>query len=376
MTSADNPHLDLLYTDVEDSLRSTLRDLLAERCAPNEVVACYDGDRKLVDSLWQSVATDLGLAGLLVPESDGGAGASAREAAVVLEELGRTAAPVPFLTSAVVATTVLLGSSSDLLGSLASGERTAALVIPFSTAPGPFAPTVTADADGALAGRVTSVAGALEADVLLVPVGASDGIELHAVEASAASVEPVVSLDMTRQLSDVDVTGVASQVVVPAGSAEAALRDALSLGAALLASEQYGIAQWCLDTTVAYLKERRQFGRVVGGFQAIKHRLADLYVMVESSRAAARYAAATAADRDEDRHLAASVAQAYCSEVAVRAAEEAVQLHGGIGMTWEHPAHLYLKRAKADSIAFGTAGAHRALLAEFVDLPATGSEAR
>jgi len=147
------------------------------------------------------------------------------------------------------------------------------------------------------------------------------------------------------------------------------VRDALELGAALLASEQLGVAQWCLDHTVSYLLDRKQFGRPVGGFQAIKHRLADLYVMVESAHAAARYAAATAADDDPDRRLAASVAQAYCSEVAVKAAEECVQLHGGIGMTWEHPAHLYLKRAKADQIAFGTAGAHRLRLGELVGLP-------
>ncbi|HSE56263.1 MAG TPA: acyl-CoA dehydrogenase family protein, partial [Nocardioidaceae bacterium] len=120
----------------------------------------------------------------------------------------------------------------------------------------------------------------------------------------------------------------------------------------------------------AYLKERRQFGRVVGGFQALKHRLADLYTLVEQARAAARYAAATAAEGDPDAQIAASVAQAYCSDVAVRAAEECVQLHGGIGMTWEHPAHLYLKRAKADQIALGTPGAHRARLGELVDLPA------
>ena len=122
------------------------------------------------------------------------------------------------------------------------------------------------------------------------------------------------------------------------------------------------------------MRERRQFGRPVGGFQAIKHRLADLYVEVESARAAARYAAVTAAEGDPDRRVAARIAQAYCSEVAVKAAEECVQLHGGIGMTWEHPAHLYLKRAKADQIAFGDPGSHRRRLGELVDL--RGADAR
>ncbi len=377
--------LNLLYTDVEDSLRSTVRDLLTSRCPSDAVVAMYDGDRSLVAPLWRSLAADLGLAGLLVPESFGGAGASAREAAVVLEELGRFAAPVPFLTSSVVATGVLAGGRAELLGAMAAGERTAALVVPFSASPWSFAPTAVVDGDGAVTGRMTSVAGVLDADLLLVPVAVPDGdvagtagagvapggVEVRAVEVTAAgvSVSPVTSLDMSRQLADVSFEGASSRVVVPADSGEAAVRGALQLGAALLASEQVGIAQWCLDTTVAYLKERRQFGRVVGGFQALKHRLADLYTLVEQARAAARYAAATVAEGDPDQEVAASVAQAYCSDVAVRAAEECVQLHGGIGMTWEHPAHLYLKRAKADQIAFGTPEAHRARLGELVDLP-------
>jgi alkylation response protein AidB-like acyl-CoA dehydrogenase len=128
------------------------------------------------------------------------------------------------------------------------------------------------------------------------------------------------------------------------------------------------VARWCLETTVAYLKERRQFGRAVGGFQALKHRLADLYTGVESAAAAARYAAAALAVDDPDVDVAASLAQAYCGDLAVLAAEEAVQLHGGIGMTWEHPAHLYLKRAKSDQIALGTPGRHRAWLGVLVDL--------
>ncbi|HEY0775907.1 MAG TPA: acyl-CoA dehydrogenase family protein [Nocardioidaceae bacterium] len=365
--------LNLLYTDVEDDLRSSVRDLLQSRCSSDAVTAMYDGDRSVVGTLWRSIAVELGLAGLLVAESSGGAGASAREAAVVLEELGRFAAPVPFLTSSVVAV-VALGAvdvhpvDDDLVGRLASGDVTAALVVPLSASAMSFATTVKASGDS-LSGEVRSVAGAVEADVLLVPVEADGGIEIRVVEATDATVDPVVSLDMSRQIADVSFESAPSRVVVPASSGDAAVRKALVAGAALLASEQVGIAQWCLETTVAYLKERRQFGRVVGGFQALKHRLADLYVLVEQARAAARYAAATAAEDDPDAAVAASVAQAYCADVAVKAAEECVQLHGGIGMTWEHPAHLYLKRAKADQLAFGTASEHRAHLATLVDLP-------
>lgn len=361
--------LDLLYTDVEDSLRASVRDLLAGRCPAGAVTALYDGDRSVVAPLWRSLGVELGLAGLLVPEAAGGAGATAREAAVVLEELGRSVAPVPFLTGSVVATLVAAaGSDTALLSGLADGERTAALVLPWSTSPMAFVPVLAADGDR-LTGQVRSVAGALEADVLLVPVTSPDGVEVRAVPATDAVVEPVVSLDMSRQVADVSFEGASSVVVVPASAGETAVRRALLAGTALLASEQLGIAQWCLETTVAYLKERRQFGRVVGGFQAVKHRLADLYTQVEQARAAARYAAATLAEDDPDAEVAASVAQAYCSDVAVRAAEECVQLHGGIGMTWEHPAHLYLKRAKADQIALGNAAAHRGRLGELVDLP-------
>ncbi len=139
----------------------------------------------------------------------------------------------------------------------------------------------------------------------------------------------------------------------------------------MLASELTGLAQRCLDMTVAYVKERRQFGRPVGSFQGVKHRLADVWVTVSQARAASRYAAACLASGAPDTPIAVALAKAYCSDAAVQAAQECVQLHGGIGFTWEHPAHLYLKRAKADSIAFGTAGAHRAALAALVELPAS-----
>ena len=363
--------LDLLYTDVEEDLRASVRALLNDRCTPAAVTAMYDGDRWLVGGLWKALAVELGLAGLLVPEARGGQGASAREAAVVLEELGRAAAPVPFLTSAVIATTLLLETESELLAEVAAGERTAAVAVPWSTTPDGDIRGVRLDGGrldgGRLSGTVSSVAGALEADVLLVPVETAQGVSVYSVATADVVLTPVVSLDMTRQLADVTLAG--TRATPLAADAESALRRALDAGAALLASEQLGVARWCLETTVAYLKGRRQFGRAVGGFQALKHRLADLSTGVESAAAAARYAAATLAEADPDAPVAASLAQAFCADVAVLAAEEAVQLHAGIGMTWEHPVHLYLKRAKADQIALGTPGRHRARLASLVELP-------
>ncbi|WP_157416912.1 acyl-CoA dehydrogenase family protein [Nocardioides sp. Iso805N] len=366
VSSVAYDELELLDSDDDRDLRAAVAGFLGDRCPASEVAALYDGDRGMVEPLWRGLATELGLAGLLVPEQYAGAGATAREAAIVLEELGRSVAPVPFLTSAVVAATALAHAPTDagreLLAELAAGRRTAALVVPLPTAFAWPVPLVGA-------ATVRSVAGVLEADTLLVPVAAGTGIEVRAVAASEATLTPVVSLDMSRQLADVVVDPAAGTVVV-AGDATSAIRAGLLAGTVLLASEQVGVAQQCLASTVGYLQERRQFGRIVGGFQALKHRLADLYTAVEGASAVARYAAAAlAADPGAvEAEIAAHTAAAWCSEVAVLAAEEAVQLHGGIGMTWEHPTHLFLKRAKADQIALGLPGHHRARLGELVGL--------
>ncbi|MFF3946580.1 acyl-CoA dehydrogenase family protein [Streptomyces sp. NPDC001902] len=368
---------DLLYSDVENDLRAAVRGLLSDRCAPADVLARCEGDEPYDAALWRTLAREVGVAGLLVPEKLGGQGASAREAAVVLEELGAFVAPVPFLGSAVLATAALLAAGTAeadaVVTRLAEGERTAALAVPLPTAPGSdVSQGVRADADGVLTGRVTSVADATAADVLIVPANGPDGPGLYEVRTDAPEValSVPVPLDLTRPIADVSFDGAAARRLAGPGTAAAAVERALLTGAGLLASEQLGLAQWCLDETVAYLKERHQFGRVVGSFQSLKHRLADLWLEVVQSRAAARNAADALAADSADAPVAVAVAQAFCAPVAVRAAEECVQLHGGIGMTWEHPAHLRLKRAKADEIALGTPGRHRAALAALVDLPA------
>jgi alkylation response protein AidB-like acyl-CoA dehydrogenase len=362
----------LLYSDTEDALRDSVSGLFADRCAPESVTRVYDVEASPpqdFSGVWRTLAAELGVAGLLVPESLGGAGASAREAAVVMEEIGRAVAPVPFLSSAVLATVALLrAGDTETVPTLAEGTLTASLTVPLSTAPSDPIAGVAAGADG-LTGVVSSVAGADEAEVLVVPAAGPDGLQLHTVARDAAGVEvtPVLALDMTRPLADVRFSGVKSSRVGDS-PANAAVAEALLTGAALLASEQLGVAQWCFGTTLAYAKERKQFGRTIGSYQAIKHRLADLWIELNSATAAARYAADTCARGEADAAVAAAVAQAYCSGVAVHAAEECVQLHGGIGMTWEYPAHLYLKRAKSDQLALGTAYRHRTRLAELVDL--------
>ncbi|MEU6525190.1 acyl-CoA dehydrogenase family protein [Streptomyces sp. NPDC046924] len=366
VTPLEDPQPDLLHSEEEEALRAAVRDLLTDHCDAAGVISRIESDTPHDLALWKSLADGMGLAGLLVPEDRGGQGATHREAAVVLEELGRAVAPVPYLSSAVVATEALLACADgeDVLASLASARRIGVLAVGLHTAPGASFATARA-VDGALHGELTGIADAAVADVLLVP--ADDG-GLYAVEADAATVTITgqTSLDLTRPLATVVLDGARGRRL---GDAEPAVRRALRAGAGLLASEQLGLAEWALTETVRYLKDRRQFNRPVGGFQALKHRLAQLWLEVVNLRAAARNAAA-ALSTGRDADVAVAVAQAYAGQVAVHAAEEALQLHAGIGMTWEHPVHLYLKRAKADSIAYGTAGAHRAALAELVDLPA------
>ncbi|MFI5979619.1 acyl-CoA dehydrogenase family protein [Streptomyces sp. NPDC051555] len=365
--------LDLLYSETEEELRATVRALLADRCAPAALLGRIESGDPYDPALWSTLASGIGAAGLLVPEKLGGQGAGHREVAVVLEELGRAVAPVPYLTSSVLATAILLDCDcqhpavAGLLAELAAGTRVCVPVLPLTLGPGAQPAVLVRDAgDGTLTGTVTAVADAAAADVLLVL--AESG--LYAVPAAAARIRAQVPLDLTRPLASVTLEGARGTRLADPATARAALAGALLSGAGLLASEQLGLAQWCLEETVAHVRTRHQFNRPIGSFQALKHRLAALWLDVASARAAARAAADALATSAPDAPLAVAVAQAYCSGVAVRAAEECVQLHGGIGMTWEHPAHLYLKRAKADSLALGTAGHHRALVADFAELPA------
>jgi alkylation response protein AidB-like acyl-CoA dehydrogenase len=390
---------DLLYSDAERALSDALASLLADRGGLDKALARVESAQTYDDKLWEAVAADLGCAGLLIPERDGGAGASYREAAAAAEVLGSYVAPVPFLGSAVVATAALLSvaegaqastgtpftpakAAADLLAKMADGGVTAALAVPFATAPGsgfPASIRVSGPRPGdaatgvaRLRGMVSGVADALPAGVLLVPAdGVPHGFYLVDMAAEGVAKAPVTSLDMTRQLCDLSFDDAPATLIASGPGAERALDAALAAGAGILAAEQTGLAQRCLDMTVAYVKERKQFARPVGSFQGLKHRLADLWVSITQARAASRYAAACLASGSADAKIAVALAKAYCSEVAVQAAQECVQMHGGIGFTWEHPAHLFLKRAKADSIAFGTADAHRSALASLVNLPAS-----
>ncbi|MEV4490189.1 acyl-CoA dehydrogenase family protein [Micromonospora coxensis] len=359
---------DLLYDDAEEALRASVRALLTAHAPLDRTLARVDGDEPYDRGLWARLAGRLGVAGLAVPEEHGGAGAGFREVAVVLEELGRAVAPVPYLGSAAVATRALLRcGDAELLGQLAAGRRAAALAVPVAAGPDAPPPAVVVADGPVLSGTVTGVADALPVEVLLVP--ADDGLYVVEADDPGVRMTPVVSLDGTRPLADILLTRAPGRRIATGEAATRAVADALVAGAALLASEQVGVAQWCLDTTVEYVRLRHQFGRPVGSFQAVKHRLADTWVEISEARAVARHAADRLATDHPETALAASLAQAHCAAVAVRAAETCVQLHGGVGFTWEHPAHLYLKRAKSGAVAFGTADRHRGVLARLAGLP-------
>ncbi|MEV8474223.1 acyl-CoA dehydrogenase family protein [Streptomyces sp. NPDC051173] len=369
---------DLLYSEAEEDLRTAVRSLLTAHGAPASVLARAEDGHPYDTGLWQALAAGMGTAGLLVPEESGGQGATAREAAVVLEELGRTVADVPFLTSAVLAVRALLGCDTGRpevaapLAALAEGRQVGALAVPLPTAPGASArPSVRAETTGSgralLTGTVNAVAGAAGAGILVVPTDTG----LHGVDPTVegVTVTPLTALDLTRPIARISFSGAPATLLAEPDRAAAALDAALLTGAGLLASEQLGVAEWCLAETVRHASERRQFGRPIGSFQALKHRLAALWLDIASARATARNAADALATDAPDAAIAVAVAQSHCAEVAVRAAEECVQLHGGLGMTWEHPAHLYLKRAKTGVTALGTPARHRQSLAHLADVP-------
>ncbi len=365
---------DLLYSEVEDDLRDNLRRLLRDRCDWTAVLERCASDQPYDLVLWRTVAAELGLAGLLVPEELGGSGATSRELAVLAEELGRSVAPVPFAGN-VLTTTALLECSaneaaSTLLPRLADGSVIGTLAVGLTTDPAAAFPALVRGSGSMLTGAVSAVVDLEVADVVLVPARDEDGAALYLIETSDSTVTrtAVTSLDLTRRIGTLELAATPARRIASGDAATGALWRSVTTGAGILASEQVGLAQLCLDNTVDYALTRYQFGRPIGSFQAVKHRLADLWSGVSTARATARKAA-DALTRSEETELAVALAQAYCSDLVVLAAEECLQLHGGIAMTWEHPAHLYLGRAKSSQLSFGIPDRHRMRIAELADLP-------
>lgn len=373
------PMPSLVYDDTADELRTAVRRLTDRQSSPTQLIAFTATDSGYDAELWRTLARDMGLAGLLIPEEFGGAGASAREVSVVMEELGRSLAPVPYLASAVFATSVLTASpgavAADVLRRLVDGA-VAAVAVPAIAAPGSALPTVTANRNSD--GRVMlsgSVSGALAldcADVLLVPADLDGEHVVVLVDAHAAgiTVHTPVSADLTRPIFDVSLDCALGETISSGQDATDALAAAATVAAAALASEQVGVGDWALAAAVEYLTVRHQFGRPIGSYQSLRHRAAQLWIDNQQSRAAAQYAAATIAEKSVDIDVAVAVAQSYCSATALTAVEECLQIHGGIGFTWEHPVHLYLGRAFTSSVILGTTEDHHRTLANLVNVPA------
>ncbi|MFF8016307.1 acyl-CoA dehydrogenase family protein [Streptomyces sp. NPDC007929] len=389
--------MDARFTDEQDEIRRTLRELLGKRCGPQELRAAVDTPAGHDPALWTTLAEQLGLPGLALPEAYGGVGCTATELALACEETGRALAPTPLLATAVLAAPLLLALGTDaqraeLLPRVASGELTAALAVP-----GPALATALAltghdrrgtwagggraggvqarrvAGDWRLYGQVDQVLDGHSARLLLVAAHTGGFVRsrvlLFLVRGDAPGLTRVrrTALDATRpqgriQLRDTSAELLGNEIADPL-PVLARLGDT---AAACLAAEAVGAAGRVLERTVEYVGQREQFGRPVGSFQAVKHRLADAYVQVQAARSAAYYAAwSAAAEATAATGVTASgttpaaeetpgaLALAQALEALRRAAAEGIQLHGGIGFTWEHEAHLYFKRAAGDELLFG-----------------------
>jgi alkylation response protein AidB-like acyl-CoA dehydrogenase len=371
--TAERPMPSLLYGDDQEALRAVVREILDDLAPWTEVVKGLDQARPYDERLWRQLA-QAGVAGLLIPEEFGGSGAGTVEMAVVVEELGRAAAPVPALTSAILATTALTSlrgaAVAELLEAMAAGEVSVAPLVPVAAMPDSgWPPDFQLSADGRVTGQLSLVAGVLGCTRLLVPANAGSDPVLLLVEAADAEITTTPSLDMTRPVSRVELKAAPAVTAASGPQSQAALRAGILAATALLASEQLGTAERALEVTCEHLRTRFQFGRALGSYQALRHGAAQLWTDLTGARAVARYAAACLADADPDAELAAHLAQAVCAEAALHTCESCLQMMGGIGFTWEHPTHLLLKRAAAGLRLFGTPEAHRLAIGRLRDIP-------
>jgi alkylation response protein AidB-like acyl-CoA dehydrogenase len=371
----------LTFTEEQDELRATLRRFLADK-APSEAVRRWmESDEGHDPRLWQRMAGQLGLHGLVLPQEYGGFGGGPVELGIVLEELGRVLLPSPYFSTVALAGQALAASGDDRakarwLPAIADGSLTGTLALAEESGSWNVedvaAGAVRADGAGhwRVSGTKMFVVDGHSADLLLVVARADTGPALFAVDSGARGVTRtrLETLDPTRRLARVDLDGAPALRVGPEGDATAYLRTVLDLAVVALAAEQVGGAQACLDAAVGYAKTRVQFGRPIGSFQAVKHKCADMLLKVEGARSAAYHAMSVASEGVADLPVSAAVAAAYCADAFTLAAKENIQIHGGIGYTWEHDAHLHLKRAKSSEQLFGSPATHRGRLADLVGI--------
>jgi alkylation response protein AidB-like acyl-CoA dehydrogenase len=376
--------MNFAWSEEQGEFRASVRRFVAERWPVAESRRLAGTPSGYDATVWKQLAGELGLAGLAVPEACGGQGASALELAIALEELGRELAGGPFFATACLAVAALRNAATpaeqaELLPGIAAGETLATLAVTDAPAhPSPDLVACLARPDGAafrLSGAKRFVLDAQNAGLLLVAAReagsrGAEGVGLFAVLAASegVAVEPAPGLDLTRKLAHLRLDGASARRLGAAASAWPALERALAEAAIGLACEQVGAAERCLELAVAHAKQRIQFARPIGSFQAVKHRAVDALTLLELARSAAWWASWVAARGGEELAQAAAVARSTSCEAFEKAAYECIHLHGGMGFTWEHDAHLYYRRARAGRVLFGEPAAARAALARSLGL--------
>ncbi|HEX6220907.1 MAG TPA: acyl-CoA dehydrogenase family protein [Acidimicrobiia bacterium] len=364
-------------TEDQELIRTTARQFIEERVGLERVRELMMSEDGFDRGLWKEMA-DLGWPGLAISEEHGGAGLGPVEMSVLLEEMGRLVTPGPFFASAVVATIAIQQAAipekqDRLLPTLASGETIATLAVFEEPRGWGLAPSLTkAQPSGdswTVTGAKRAVLDGHLADLLLVTASTGDGVGLFAIDSDAngLTISQESTLDPTRRQATVTLEGVDGASRLDDGDMTESLRRTMSLATAALAAEQVGGAQRCMEMAVDYAKSRYQFGRPIGSYQAIKHRCANMLMKVEHAKSTAYHAARVTQD-DAELAVAAPLAGSVCSEAYVWVAGENIQVHGGIGFTWEHDAHLYLKRAKASSLLLGSPRHQRDLLGRAIGI--------
>jgi alkylation response protein AidB-like acyl-CoA dehydrogenase len=375
--------MDFGFSEEQEMLRASARKLLEAECPPALVRAAMKSPTADVPALWRKIA-ELGWLGVLVPEEHGGLGGSFLDLTVILEETGKALLPGPFFATAILGTVAIREAGSpeqqqrifpavtrgDLRLTLAVGEvdgRTDAAAIAVAARP--------QAAGYVLSGEQPFVMDAHVADTIVVAArtdgSGKEGATLFLVDARAPGVEiaALETVDMTRRLCTVrlhDVPVEAADVLGAPGAGWPIVRRVLDHALTAIAVELVGTGQRALDMSVAYAKERVQFGRPIGSFQAVKHTCVDMMVAVETARSLAYYAAWAVGEDAPEARDAAAMAKAYCSDMGKTVTSEAIQVHGGIGFTWEHDLHLYHRRALASEAAFGAAPVHREAVAQAI----------
>lgn len=372
--------VDFTLSGEQQMLRETTRDFLTERLSSASLRDVIDSDGGFDAGLWKAGA-GLGWHSLAIPEEYGGAGYTFVELSVVLEELGRALFPGPFVSTVVMATSALLGGATDeqnavFLPRIASGEALMALAVREGAHPGRLSDADTvATRDGedwVLRGTKSHVVFGHVADTVLTTAMTESGVSLFlvSVPTEGFTVTPVHTLDGTRKQAHLEFDGVRvgpESLLGAEGAAAPLIAEMIRLGQVAMALEEVGAAQWCLETSVAHAQTRYQFGRSIGSFQAIKHRCADMLVAIEHARSASYYGARVADDPHE-LAIAGPLALMTASDAHLAASAETIQILGGTGFTWEHDAHLYLKRAKASSLMFGGVHEVRRQLADAIGI--------